>query len=201
MIKIADIQLKNLLQDYRLPLSDLFGRERIGLYALIEERYSNYPAEGNALIAVFDDRKTRNCLLGRTNARITTEWIRRRGAAIGLTSKPELIRAAIETWASELDLRIKEGARWKDNAPHIGLSPKQKARGVTRQDLRFVLSLIAVALALFLSGGAVLDFAFHNSSLDAIRHPLTHISESPFCTFVVLLFIGGVWGVRRGCSK
>src|ERR1700677_4015976 len=107
MIKMPDIQLKNLPQAYRLPLSDLFGRERFGLYALIEERYRNYPAEGKALIAVFDDRKTRNCLLGRTNARITAEWIRRRGAAIGLTSKLELIRAAIETWASELGLRIK----------------------------------------------------------------------------------------------
>jgi hypothetical protein len=60
---------------------------------------------------------------------------------------------------------------------------------------------IAVALALFLSGAAALDVAFHNSSLDAVRHPLTHMSESPFYTFVVLLFIGGVWGVSRGCSK
>lgn len=199
MNKVSDVKLKNLLQDYRRERDALFGPERGRLYALIQERYSEYPAEAKALIAVFDDQEMRSLLLAPAGKLTTTE-VADNVRAVGRTSQPDLIRGAIETWADALGVKI------VDNAP-VRTPPQPKnaqaqAGGPQPQDWRILLSLAAIALGLFLTGGEALNGIFGKPTAEGyyatqalLAHPIQYLADRPLSVLGSLFFTGGLIGL------
>jgi hypothetical protein len=212
MNNVSDIKLKNLLQDYRGERAALLGPERDRLYTLIQERYSADPATAKALITVFNDEEIRSQMLAPT-AKLTMTWIADKARAAESSSPsdpirlmdPEMIRRAILTWADALGMKYVEVRTPEQPAKTlVQVQPKPNkppatTDGPQANDWRIVLSLAAIAIGLFLTGGEALNAFFGKPTVDGyyatqalLAHPIQYLADRPLSVLGSLFFTGGL---------